>query len=183
MAIERVEPIIVEAAARARQLGQRYLVWQIIWPEQMATRELLDAFCRAMDRAGQLCAAEGLVFNFHNHADEMAPRWGIVPYDVIIESTDPALVKLELDAYWVTKGGGDPVSYLARYPGRYVQSHLKDATPTGDFATVGQGVVDFPALLAAARHAGVEHAYVEYDRSDDPMRAVRDSARYLQPLL
>ena len=183
MSVERVEPIITEAISRARVLGQKYLVWQILWPEQMATRQQLDQFCRAMDVAGKLCADAGLVFNFHNHADELQSRFGIVPYDVLIESTDPDRVKLEIDTYWITKGGGDPVRYLQRYPDRFVQCHLKDSTPGGDFTTVGQGVVDFPALLAAARRAGIKHYYVEYDRSDDPMTAVRQSWAYLVDLM
>jgi sugar phosphate isomerase/epimerase len=181
MAIERIEPIIEEAIGRAQKLGQRYIVWQIIWPEQMQSREELDAFCRALDRAGELCAQAGLVFNFHNHSDEFAARDGYVPYDVILESTHPDRVKLELDFYWAAHGGVDPLEYLRRHPGRYVQCHLKDSTADGDFATVGQGVLDIPAYLEGARKAGIEHYYVEYDRSDDPLAVVRDAAKYLKP--
>src|ERR1700722_7334524 len=67
MSVERVTPIIEEGIARARVLGQKYLVWQIIWPEQMATRELMEQFCRAMNSAGEICAKSGLGFNFHNN--------------------------------------------------------------------------------------------------------------------
>jgi sugar phosphate isomerase/epimerase len=182
MSPERVEPIIDEGAKRAQVLGQKYIAWQIIWPEQMATRAELDNFCKAMNRAGDICSAAGLTFCFHNHSDEFAKKDGYVPYDVIIESTDPARVKFELDFYWATKGGADPADYFRRYPGRFVQCHLKDSTAAGDFATVGKGIVDFPKLIAAARSAGIEHFYVEYDRSDDPMRAVRESWDYLKPL-
>jgi len=183
MSIERVEPIIEEAAGRAKALGQKYIVWQIIWPEQMQTRESLDQFCEALDTAGKLCAQEGLVFNFHNHAAEMQTRDGYVPYDVILESTDPAKVKLELDFYWAARAGVDPVDYLEKHADRYTQCHLKDSTSDGDFATVGQGVLDIPRYLQAGRKAGIEHFYVEYDRSDDPMTVVRDAYAYLEPLM
>lgn len=180
MSLDRVRPIIEQAAERAHALGQRYVVWQIIWQEQMRDRASLDAFCAAMNEAGKICAREGLTFNFHNHSDEFKPVDGVVPYDYILAHTDPKLVKLEMDSYWIVNGGQDPVAYLNRHAGRYLQCHLKDRAKSGDFATVGQGTVDFAALLAAARRSGVQHFYVEYDRSDDPMRAVREAAAYLK---
>jgi sugar phosphate isomerase/epimerase len=183
MSVERVTPIIEEGIARARVLGQKYLVWQIIWPEQMQTRELLDGFCHALNTAGALCTRAGLGFNYHNHAEEFKPQNGYVPYDVILASTDPKNVKLEMDVYWAYQAKIDPVKYFLRNPGRYVQCHLKDSTANGDFATVGRGVLDFPKILKACRKAGIEHYYVEYDRSDDPMAVCRDAFRYLQPLL
>jgi sugar phosphate isomerase/epimerase len=180
MSLERVRPTIEEAATRAHALGQQYVVWQIIWTDQMRDRESLDAFCGAMNEAGRICAREGLTFNFHNHSDEFKPVDGVVPYDYILAHTDPETVKLEMDSYWIVNAGQDPVAYLKKHAGRYVQCHLKDRAANGDFATVGQGTVDFAALLAAARRSGVKHFYVEYDRSDDPMRAVREAAVYLR---
>ncbi len=181
MSVERVKPVIQEAAARAHALGQKYLVWQIIWPEQMKDRAAVARFADAMNEAGRLCKAEGLTFNFHNHSDEFKTVDGIVPYDYIVEHTDPALVKLEMDTYWVTNAGRDPIDYLARHPGRYVQCHLKDRSKDGDFATVGHGTVDFPKLLGAMRKAGVGHYYVEYDRAADPMKSITESYAYLKP--
>lgn len=182
MTIERVEPIIEEGIARAKILGQQYVVWQIVWPEQIASRALIDSFCKAMNKAGELCKQAGLVFNFHNHAVEFEPVEGVIPYDVIVQNTDPDTVKLELDLYWVTKAGRDPQTYFDNHPGRYRQCHLKDSTPDGEITTVGKGTVDFPKLLASARKAGVEHFYVEYDRAADPMAATRDAYAYLKKL-
>jgi sugar phosphate isomerase/epimerase len=180
MSLARVRSTIEEAAARAHVLGQQYVVWQILWKEQMTDRASLDAFCAAMNEAGRICAREGLTFNFHNHSDEFATVDGVVPYDYVLANTDPKTVKLELDSYWVVNAGRDPIEYLNRHAGRYVQCHLKDRAANGDFATVGQGTVDFAGLLAAAQKSGVQHYYVEYDRSDDPMRAVREAAQYLK---
>ena len=183
MTVDKVTPIIEEGIARAKIMGQQYLVWQILWPEQMQTRPAVDAFCRALDTAGSLCAKAGLTFNFHNHSDEFKPREGFVPYQVILDTTDPKNVKFELDVYWAIRAGRDPIDYLTRYSGRYVQLHLKDATASGDFATVGKGVIDFPPILRAARAAGIKHYYVEYDRSDDPMAVTREAFAYLNPLM
>jgi sugar phosphate isomerase/epimerase len=183
MSVERMEPVVEEAIERARILGQRHIVLQIIWPHQMANRAALRDFCLALDLAGELCAKAGLVFNFHNHADEMRVVDGRVPYDVILAETNPEKVRLELDVYWAVRAGVDPVSLLERHGGRYVQCHLKDSAANGDFATVGRGVIDFPRILRAARAAGVVHHYVEYDRADDPMTVVREAYDYLAPLV
>jgi sugar phosphate isomerase/epimerase len=183
MAIERIKPVIEEGIERARILGQKYLCLQIIWPEQMATRELMDKFCKGLNTAGELCAKAGLVFNFHNHSDEFKPINGYVPYDLIVKNTDPKTVKLEMDMYWISHAGQDPLKYLADNPGRYKQCHLKDSTASGDFETVGKGTLNFPVLLAAARKAGIEHYYVEFDRSTDPMKVTRDSFDYLKTVM
>jgi sugar phosphate isomerase/epimerase len=183
MAIERIKPVIEEGIERARVLGQKYLCLQIIWPEQMATRELMDKFCKGLNTAGELCAKAGLVFNFHNHSDEFKPVNGYVPYDLIVQNTDPQTVKLEMDMYWISHAGQDPLKYLGANPGRYKQCHLKDSSPSGDFETVGKGTLNFPVLLAAARKAGIEHYYVEFDRSTDPMKVTRDSYDYLKKVM
>jgi sugar phosphate isomerase/epimerase len=149
----------------------------------MASRELMDRFCKGLNIAGELCARAGMVFNFHNHSVEFEPVNGYVPYDLILKNTDPKTVKLEMDMYWVAHAGQDPLKYLADNRGRYKQCHLKDSSPSGDFATVGQGTLNFPVLLAAARKAGVEHYYVEFDRSTDPMKVTRDSYDYLKTVM
>jgi sugar phosphate isomerase/epimerase len=183
MSIDRVTPIVAEGIERARILGQKYIVWQAFLPEQMASRELLDRFCRAMNTAGALCAQAGLEFNFHNQSAEFVPINGYVPYDVVVENTDPRTVGLELDCFWAFAAKADPIAYFARYPGRYRQCHLKDGTADGQLTTVGHGVVDFPAVLRAAAKAGVRHYYVEYDRAADPMKETRLLYDYLQRLM
>lgn len=182
MSIDKVDSIIEQGIERAGVLGQRYIVWQIIWPEQMATRKLTEDFARAMDRAGEICSKAGFVFCFHNHDIEMKKVDDFIPYDVILANTNPDKVKLEIDVFWAHKAGADVGKYFAQHPGRFLQCHLKDSTADGDFATVGQGVLDFPKLLAQARDAGIRHYYVEYDRSADPLRAIRESFAYLSKL-
>ena len=178
--VEHMRATVEEGIERAKIMGQRYVVLQIVWPEQLATRELVDKLCKAMNMAGDLCARAGLVFSFHNHAVELAPVNGYVPYDLILQQTNPETVKLEMDVYWMIHGKADPLAYLQRHPGRYKQFHLKDSAPDGDFTTVGKGTLDLPGLIAAGRKAGVEHFYVEYDRSADPMKESREAFDYLK---
>jgi len=179
---ETVEPLVRDAIAKAKVLGQSYVVWPILMAPHLATRQLIDAFTARFNRAGAICRDEGLTFAYHNHNLEFATIDGQVIYDLITDQTDPQLVKLEMDLYWVTKGGADPIAYLKRNAGRVKLIHLKDAAPDGDFAPVGSGTLDIPRLVGAARAQGAEHIYVEFDRSTDPLRVIRESIDYLQRL-
>lgn len=183
MSVERVEAVMAECIASAKALGQSYVCWQILWKEQMATRALMERFCKALDRAGQLSADAGLTLNFHNHADEFERHDGIVPYDFLLEHTDPRHVKLELDMFWTVKAGRDPRELFERHPGRYLQCHLKDGTAAGKITVVGAGIVQFEPLLNAARAAGVKHYYVEQDGAANPLQASTQAYNYLRSRL
>jgi len=183
MSFERVEPIMAESIERARILGQKYIVWQILWPQQMQTRAGLEKFCQALNQAGQMCTRAGHVLNYHNHAAEFATHDGVVPYDFILANTDPRWVKLEIDLYWTVKAGADPIQYFRRHPGRYRQCHLKDGTAGGEITVVGEGIMQFRPLIEAARAAGVEHYYVEQDGAADPLKASTQAYQYLRKML
>jgi len=179
MSFQRVEPIMEECIALAHALGQKYIVWQILWEEQMRTRADLEQFCKALNTAGGMCKQEGLVLNYHNHAAEFAVHDGVVPYDFVLANTDPALVKLELDMFWAVKAGADPRAYFEKHPGRYLQCHLKDGTAAGQITTVGEGIVPFQKLIPAARAAGIEHYYVEQDGAPEPLKASTQAFEFL----
>jgi sugar phosphate isomerase/epimerase len=180
MSVDRVEPIMEECIRSAQALGQKYIVWQILWPEQMKTRQLLEKFCKGLNEAGRLAARAGHVLNYHNHAEELKPHDGVIPYDFILENTDPDLVKMELDCFWTVAAGADPAHYFSRYPGRFRQCHLKDGTATGEVTVVGQGMMKFGPLLSAARAAGIEHYYVEQDGAAEPLKASTQAYQYLR---
>lgn len=183
MSPERIEAVMEDCIASAKALGQKYLVWQILWEEQMASQALLEQMCKALNTAGALCAKEGLTLNFHNHAAEFKRHDGIIPYDFLLAHTDPQVVKLELDMFWAVNAGADPKAYFKKHPDRYVQCHLKDGTAKGDITVVGQGIVPFGPLLEAARAAGIEHYYVEQDGADKPLEASTQAYDYLRKLL
>ncbi len=180
MSVERIAPIMEECIRAAGALGQQYIVWQILWPQQMQTRELLEKFCHGLNEAGRLAARAGHTLNFHNHAEELKPHDGVIPYDFILANTDPQLVKMELDCFWTVAAGADPATYFRKNPGRFRQCHLKDGTAKGEVTVVGQGMMQFGPLLAAARAAGVEHYYVEQDGAAQPMQASTQAYGYLR---
>jgi len=134
------------------------------------------------NRIGAICKAEGLTFAFHNHDKEFYPVEGAIPYELFLQETDPVLVKMEIDLYWIHKGGGNVFDYFERYPGRFPICHVKDATAEKDFACVGEGTLDFSTIFKQAKKAGLQHFIVERDRSPSPMACAKTAAEYLKTL-
>lgn len=158
-------------------------------------RTSLDDYKRLADdfnAIGAGLAEHGMAFGYHNHGYEHLEMSGETPLDYLLANTDPEHVRFELDVFWMAAAGADPVDYLARYPGRFRLIHLKDArepfrfsgdgqTPDQWFAGFplmadpGEGVLDIPAILAAAEAAGVEHYYLERDLAPEPVETLRNS--------
>lgn len=174
----RVEQFVTEAIGRAKALGQSYVVWQMNWQKGYGLAEAKQHI-QAFNLAGKLCHDAGLIFAFHNHDLEFAPLDGSTAYDLIVQNTDPDLVKLEMDFMWATTAGVDPVDYFARYPGRFRLTHLKDRSADGKIVVAGTGIEDFPRLLKASEAAGIEYAFVEYDQPKDPIAEIVAAYRYL----
>jgi sugar phosphate isomerase/epimerase len=179
LATGEMTKLVEEAIQTAKALGQQHVVWPACWKPQIATREAQLQFAEALNRAGTACAKAGLKFGFHNHGEELVAVDGVVPYDVLLENTDPRDVLLEMDVYWMHWGKKSPLEYLQRYGSRYAQLHLKDSSSDGKFAAMGAGVIDFPPILAAARKAGVRHFYVEQNSPADALDAIATSFSYL----
>lgn len=173
---------LIEAA---HVIGHNYLLLAWTPPEE---RKTLDDYRRLADlcnRAGEQLNKAGLQFAYHNHDFEFAAVEGRIPYDVLLERTDPKLVKLEMDLYWIVKGGGRPLEYFEKWPGRYPLLHVKDmdATPKRYFTEVGRGVIDFKSIFAHAGRAGVRHYFVEQDETPgSPFDSMKISIDYLKKL-
>ena len=182
VALEELETRWESAAAAAKEVGHQWLV--VAWIDA-ARRKTLDDYKRVGEvftRIGTQARAAGLRFAYHNHAFEFAPLEGRVPYDVLLESTDPSVVEFELDLYWITDGGGDPLAYFARWPGRFPLVHVKDKAVDGSMADVGAGRIDWKAILHRHKEAGIRHYFVEHDNPPDPFASVAASHAYLARL-
>ncbi len=169
----------LEAAAT---LGHRYVV--LPWLDE-AERGSVDGYRRLageMNDFGERCRAAGIQFGYHNHDFELGQIEGATPLDVLIEATDPDLVTFELDIFWLVNGGGDPLDYFARYPGRFQLCHVKDRTAAGDMVDVGAGVIDFASIFRHADAAGLRHYFVEHDQPADPLASIAASYSYLAAL-
>jgi sugar phosphate isomerase/epimerase len=141
----------------------------------------------SLNRIGERCRDRGILFGYHNHAFEFpqvpdAPA-GDRGIDILLGQTDAELVFWEPDVYWIHKGGADPAAMIRQYAGRVPITHLKDVTKDehATFAEVGEGGLDWPAILQASDESGVEWHCVEQDRSDrDPLESVRISLNNLR---
>ena len=166
----------------ANEAGHEYVVVASI-PQRM--RADLDAWRRtaeAMTGAGERARAAGLQYAYHNHDFEFIEMDGRVAFDVFCEESDPDLVQIELDLFWIVHGGGDPVAFFNRWPGRIPLVHVKDRTAGGEMADVGAGVIDWPGLFQHIDQAGMRHFLVEHDRPDGAFRSIEASYRYLSGL-
>src|SRR5437870_2072926 len=123
---------------------------------------------------------------YHNHAFELDRFNGRTGLDILFGAADPDLVHAEIDMYWIQYGGGDPVEMVRRFAGRAPLIHLKDmaADGTRTFAEVGEGIMDWPAILAASQSAGAQWYIVEQDTCRrSPFESIEISLRNLRRLL
>jgi sugar phosphate isomerase/epimerase len=178
-------------------IGQSYIICPWI-PEEV--RNQPDGWKRAAEafnRAGEVSKKAGIQFGYHNHWFEFYPVNGKRPYDFLLEECDPNLVKMEMDLCWIEVGGGDPLDYFRRYPGRFPLVHVKDVKRIpkrkesggqdfGDslpgMTEVGSGIIDWKAIFAQSDEAGIKYYFVEHDNPKAPFDSVRTSFNYLKQL-
>src|SRR5204863_145165 len=177
-------PSISYMADAAPVIGHRYLVLAWIPAEERHTLDDYKRWAERLNRAGTEAKAAGLQFAYHNHDFEFAPLEGKLPYDVLLAETDPKLVQLEVDLYWITKGGQDPLAYFARWPGRFPMVHVKDSAgpPDHRIVEVGAGKIDFKKIFAQSDQAGIKYYFVEHDEPADAFASIRASCEYLKRL-
>lgn len=145
-------------------------------------------FAREANEVGRRLHEAGLTFSYHNHAFEFErfPGAGATALDIIYDETDPRYVQAEIDTYWVQYGGGDPAAWIRRMRDRMPVVHLKDMTIQDNqpvMAEVGEGNLNWPAILDACREANVEWYAVEQDICQrDPFESLAISYRNLTAL-
>jgi sugar phosphate isomerase/epimerase len=139
----------------------------------------LERLAEILNTVAKKANAAGLEFLYHNHDFEFqANKDGVIPIDYLLEKLDPKYVNFQMDLYWVTKAGADPVAYFQRYPGRFKIWHVKDMDKEGRFAPVGNGTIDFARILKNKKLSGMKYYIVEQDQVFDgmkPMEAIKIS--------
>ena len=168
----------------AKAIGHEYIVAPWIPEEKRKTLDDWKKVADVFNRAAQMAKDAGLQFAYHNHDFEFPKIDGQVPYDLLLQNTDPKLVQLEIDLYWITKGGQDPLAYFARWPGRVPLVHVKDSAgpPEHKMADVGQGKIDWKRIFAKREQAGIKHFFVEHDNPPQGFADVTVSYNYLKNL-
>ncbi len=170
---------VVEAA---RVIGHQFVVCPWLAPNQRRTLDDYRGHAAFFNEAGKRFKDEGIQFAYHNHDFEFEPIDGRMPYDLLLAETDADLVKMELDLYWITYAGQDPLAYFAKHPGRFPLCHVKDMAADRTMTPAGQGTIDFAAVFAKSDEAGLQHYFVEHDNAEDPIQSITTSYTYLRAL-
>ncbi len=155
----------------AQTLGQKYIVVPVVAASERTIADY-HRHAEALNRAGEACKAAGLKMGYHNHDFEFATIDGQRPYDILMDETDPELVTMELDLFWITKAGVDPLEYINKYPGRFSMLHVKDMDANGGMADVGRGTIKFAELFSHVDTGGFEHYFIEHDNPGDGLASI-----------
>jgi sugar phosphate isomerase/epimerase len=178
----------------ARQLGLKFMVCPMIPPAQWNTLEGFRKAAADYNRWGKMLHDEGMEFVIHNLDYEFKPQQGSTGWETLMQHTDPRLVKLEFDIYWLVQAGQDPYAMLTKYADRVRLLHLKDRTPgakvnydidhsSGTFTEVGKGTIAWPKLLEQGKRQGIRYAFVDQDEASEPIfRSLEESYAYLKKL-
>ena len=179
-----------EAVENAKFFNLKYV--GVAWAPHKAPFDEVQTLALANDfnKAGKLLREHGIQFFYHNHGYEFYPyKEGLTLFDLLMEKTDPELVKYEMDVMWTVFPGQDPVQLLKKYPNRWVLMHLKDlakgvkgnlsgGTDVKNDVPLGTGQVDYPAVLKAAQEIGIKYYFIE-DESPDVLKQIPQSLKFL----
>lgn len=166
----------------ATTLGHKYVVCPWLTPEMRTSIDTYKKLAASFNKFGEACNKAGVHFAYHNHDFEFETVDGQIPFDVLLAETDPKLVHMELDLYWIAKAGKDVFAYFDKAPGRYALCHVKDMDADGKMVDVGKGKIDFGKIFAQAQKAGLQHFIVEHDSPSDPIQSVAASIQHLKAL-
>lgn len=179
---------------RAHALGLRYMGTS---NTAHTTASQWKQIAELFNQCGRISKDSGIQFAYHNHIREFERHGSTNGYEILLTECDPALVQMEMDIFWITYAGQDPLVYFRRFPGRFPLLHIKDMkrgiTVNPDefphrggvnpFAPVGQGRIDWRRIFAHVNQAGTKYIFVEQDRCDgSPLTAIRASYQYLRNL-
>ena len=181
--IERLREDAGAVAGRLAELGCPRVIVPWMPEADRATAADVRRFAAELGDHARTLAADGITLGYHNHDFEFKALDGTTVWDVLLAGLPPE-VELELDVYWAAVGGHDPATEIASNADRVRLLHMKDraaGSPPRD-APVGEGSLPFPAIVDAARSAGVDWYIVEQDEPAEPLANIATSLRYLESL-
>lgn len=178
-----VTRFVDQCISGAHAAGMKYITWPWLAPKQR-TLDNFKLLAQKLNAIGKQVTAAGLGFAYHNHDFEFTEHNGQIGYDIILSETDPALVKLQMDLYWVMHSSKlYPKEWVAKQPGRFVMWHIKDMDKiTRDYTELGNGSIDYTTILPGPKRAGLQFYYLEQggNFAHSPMKSIADSADYFK---
>jgi sugar phosphate isomerase/epimerase len=188
-------PDFQEKIDYGHQLGLQFMVCPMLPEDQWTSTAGFSKAAKDFNRWGKAVKDAGMTFAFHNHCYEFKPQEnGVTGWHTLMSQTDPALVKMEFDVYWLTQGGQDPAAIIHRYADRAVLIHMKDRTPgapTGfamgsvaeHFTELGTGSIAWPELLKQAKQQGIKYAFLDQDETKEPVfESMKQSYDYIKKI-
>ncbi|MFW0974315.1 sugar phosphate isomerase/epimerase family protein [Leclercia pneumoniae] len=188
--LSALENDYAETVSFNKSVGNKTLIVPWIEPKDRpdSSQGWID-FAKRLDALGAKLHRDGLQLAYHNHDFEMKKYAGETALEIILKHSSPDNLKLEMDAAWVSRGGQDPVRFLKAYPGRIYAIHAKDNASIGvrddemNFAPLGEGLLDWSAILPAAKGSGVQWFIIEHDKPKDAWNIITTSLRNLRAAL
>lgn len=197
--LETLQTNMEQLGEAGEMLGFEYVVLPSIPDNKRKDLNDYKKIAEDFNSIGEKAKKAGLKFAYHNHGYGLQEIDGKIPLNIILEDTDPELVFFEMDVFWTTAGGIDPLAYLEKYSNRYHLMHLKDMKEevrfSGDggdssqwmelfpyMTTVGNGVLDLESILVTAQQTGVKHFLVEQDLVKEPEIALKESINFLKTI-
>jgi sugar phosphate isomerase/epimerase len=176
-----------QCIAGATALKQSYIVWPTL-ASQYHTLDEMKRLAATLNIIGEQIKRGGLQLAYHNFGWDFMEQSGVIPYDIILKETDPALVKMQLDLYWFSFGTATkPLDWFKKQPGRFVMWHVKDMNKQNRalHEVVGDGLIDFKTIFKDTEIAGVKHMFVEQGNNyvPDAVSCVKRSADYMKKSL
>ena len=170
----------------AKILGQKYVTIPYL-DDKHRTADDFKRVAERLNKGGELSRAAGLTTAYHNHDFEFVKEGDSTKYEILLNNTDPKLVKFEMDLYWVVSAGQNPIDWFKKYPGRFPMWHIKDKeaptveAPHGQTCPVGEGIINWKEIFAEKKLAGLEYAFVEQEQYRKPVfECIKISADYMK---
>ena len=181
--IQRLREDSLAVADRLATVGCPRIIVPWMPEENRRTVDDVRRFAAELGALARFFADRGIRLGYHNHAFEFAPLEGTTIWDVLLAEL-PAGVEIELDVYWASVGGRDPVGEIRATADRVRLLHMKDRAPGPEPRDIpaGEGILAFRQIVEAGRAAGVEWYVVEQDDAHDPLAEIAIAARYLESL-
>ena len=168
----------------AALIGHKWINLAWLAPPDRGSVAKYESHATALLAAQKVASAAGLIMGYHHHEFEFDKLGATDGYEILLERTRGSGVQFEMDMYWMSVAGKDPLSYWTRFPGQFPMIHVKDnaGAPSNEMRPVGGGSINWAALFEKRKLGGVKHFYVEHDNPPDPWASITQSMAYLKRL-
>lgn len=165
-------------------IGNEYITVPSFGSSLRKSKDDYKKIANKLNEAALLCKSSGLKLSYHNHDFEFTKFDNTTGYEILLNETDPKLVDFEMDLYWTSRSGLSPAQLIKAHPGRFTMWHIKDMDKANkDLNTeIGMGAIDFKAIFALAKLAGVKHYFVEHETNykPDELGSIQTSFNYVK---